>query len=300
MKTATTGMSGGPRPAAGVPAAIVFGSAAADQGARPASVRATCEAIGLPRSTYYYQSHRSSTAIELEHRIVLRMHELRARMPDAGYRRMTEQLRAEGFQVNRKRIARLMQLHGLSLKASNCRCAEDSCSQPTLPASHLWQSTRLTRPRQVWIADITYVRIRSNLVYVAAIVDAWLREVEGFAVSLQINSRLASIALHAAVRAHRPAPGSIHHSNCGTQYVMRGYTDLLRRYGLVPSAGDPAMQADAGRIDRSRLAISRQVLELAGYESWEQVIGDVRQFIRVVYSPERIDALLERLPVRSA
>src|ERR1700739_4326637 len=86
-------------------AGIVFGSAAAAPAKRPDSVRATCEAIGLARSTYYYQSHRSAAAIELEQKIVLRLHELRELYPNDGYRRMTLHLQSEGLQVNRKRIA---------------------------------------------------------------------------------------------------------------------------------------------------------------------------------------------------
>src|SRR5882757_3035024 len=99
-------------------AGIVFGSAASALAKKPDSVRATCEAIGLARSTYYYQSHRSASAIELEQRIVLRLHELRQLRPNDGYRRMTLQLQAEGFHVNRKRIARLMQLHSLTKRPS--------------------------------------------------------------------------------------------------------------------------------------------------------------------------------------
>ena len=211
-------------------------------GTKRTSVRATCEAIGLPRSTYYYQSHRSAPAIDFEHKIVLRLHELREQFPNDGYRRMTEQLQQEGFRVNRKRIARLMHLHGLTLRQPGRSDGVTRQRQPTTPVSNLLQTVRLTRPHQVWVADIAYVRIHSGLVYAAAIIDAWSREVVGYAVSSQINSRLASIALHAAVRAHRPAPGSVHHSTSGAQYVMRGYTELLRQYGLIPSTGDAGDQ----------------------------------------------------------
>ncbi len=275
-------------------AAIVFGSAVTEATAKPASVRATCEAIGLPRSTYYYQSHRSAPAMEFEHKIVLRLHELREQFPNDGYRRMTLLLQQEGFHVNRKRIARLMQLHGLTLRSSKFSSCVPHHRQPSAPVANLWQTLRLTRPHQVWIADIAYVRIRSGLVYAAAIIDAWSREVVGYAVSSQINARLASIALHAAVRAHRPAPGSVHHSSSGAQYVMRGYTELLRRYGLIPSAGDagdvPAMSS-AGHADSSP---PRQVVMMEMYETWEHVIGDVRGFIKALYLPERIAWVLGR------
>jgi putative transposase len=275
-------------------AAIVFGSAAAEVAAKPASVRATCEAIGLPRSTYYYQSHRSAPAVELEHKIVLRLHELRESFPSDGYRRMTLQLQQEGFHVNRKRIARLMQLHGLTLRSSNFSSSVPRHSQSSAPVANLWQTVRLTRPHQVWVADIAYVRIRSGLVYAAAIIDAWSREVVGYAVSSQINPRLASIALHAAVRAHRPAPGSVHHSTSGAQYVMRGYTELLRQYGLIPSAGEAGVACSVSSVGHAAAPLPRQVVQMPMYETWERVIGNVREFIKALYLPERIDWVLGR------
>ena len=282
--------AGGPRPLA----AIVFGSISADGGKKPTSVRATCEAIGLPRSTYYYQSHRSVPAIDFEHKIVLRLHELREKLPNDGYRRMTEQLQEEGFRVNRKRIARLMHLHGLTLRQPGRSDGVTRQRQPPTPVSNLLQTVRLTRPHQVWVADIAYVRIHSGLVYAAAIIDAWSREVVGYAVSSQINARLASIALHAAVRAHRPAPGSVHHSTSGAQYVMRGYTELLRQYGLIPSTGDAGDHSAVSSLGHVAPSTPRQVIQMQMYETWSHVIGDVRGFIKALYIPERIDSVLGR------
>jgi putative transposase len=154
----------------------------------------------------------------------------------------------------------------------------------------------LTRPHQVWVADIAYVRIGSGLVYAAAIIDAWSREVVGYAVSSQINPRLASIALHAAVRAHRPAPGSVHHSTSGAQYVMRGYTELLRQYGLIPSTGDAGDHSAVSSVGYAATVAPRQVVQMQMYETWSHVIGDVRGFIKALYLPERIDWVLGRPP----
>ena len=282
--------AGGPRPTA----AIVFGSISADAGTKPTSVRATCEAIGLPRSTYYYQSHRNASAIDFEHKIVLRLHELREQFPNDGYRRMTLQLQQEGFRVNRKRIARLMHLHGLTLRQPGFPDGVTRQRQPSTPVGNLLQTVRLTRPHQMWVADIAYVRIHSGLVYAAAIIDAWSREIVGYAVSSQINPRLASIALHAAVRAHRPAPGSVHHSTSGAQYVMRGYTELLRQYGLIPSTGNAGDDAAVSSLGCAAAPAPRQVVQMQMYETWSHVIGDVRRFINDLYLPKRIDRVLGR------
>src|SRR3569832_2253963 len=137
-------------------AGSVFGSAAAAPAKKPDSVRATCEAIGLARSTYYYQSHRSTAAIELEQKIVLRLHELRELYPNDGYRRMTVHLQAEGFHVNRKRIARLMQLHRLNQQASRPCAGATAPFQPRAPIVNQRDSAKLTGPYQIWVTDIAY------------------------------------------------------------------------------------------------------------------------------------------------
>jgi len=275
-------------------AGIVFGSAASAPSKRPDSVRATCEAIGLARSTYYYQSHRSVSAIELEQKIVLRLHELRELHPNDGYRRMTLQLQAEGFHVNRKRIARLMQLHSLTKRPPRPDSSGVRCFQPRAPIANLRDGARLTGPYQVWVTDMAYARIQSSLVYASAVIDAWSREVVGFAASLQITNRLTRIALHSAVRSHRPAPGCIHHSTCGTQYLTHSYFALLRQYGLIPSVGDPAGRA--ATASRS----PRRIADVQDYRNWADVLEHPREFIQALYSAGRIDYLLGQRTVEGS
>jgi len=297
MTTATIGGEICSRPRRhAVDAGIVFGTAATAPKRKPDSVRATCEAIGLARSTYYYQSHRSLSAIEFEQKIVLRMHELRELHPDAGYRRMTLQLQAEGFHVNRKRIARLMQLHNLSTRTSRPDAYAVRSLQLRAPPTNFRECVQLTGPYQVWVSDVAYAHIRSSLVYAAAVVDAWSKEVVGFAASLQITNRLPRIALHSAVRAHRPAPGCIHHSTCGTQYQTPSYRELLRQYGLVPSVGDLSGRSDCAPQACSSVsaAAARQIVDVQAYETWRDVIERPQEFIRAVYSQERLEKMLGR------
>jgi len=278
-------------------AAIVFGSAA-HTGRRPASVRATCEAIGLARSTYYYQSHRSSQAIELEQKIVQRLLELRDAHPLDGYRRMTKQLQLEGFHVNRKRIARLMHLHSLTVRPTH---SESHYHPPLrhrslLPGHQVVKDPAVQQPtaaNQVWIADLAYVRIQSGLIYAAAVIDVWTREVVGYAASTHINARLPSIALHSAVRAHRPALGCIHRSTCGIQYLMRGYRELLREYGLVPVANDATEPPAFGAALCSGLPPARKIVEVPAFASWDEVVTHADNFIRTLFSSQRIASILD-------
>jgi hypothetical protein len=256
MNTAGIGESACARPRRPhADAGIVFGSVATAPAKKPDSVRAACEAIGLARSTYYYQSHRSASAIELEQKIVLRLHELRDIRPNDGYRRMTQQLQTEGFHINRKRIARLMQLHNLTRKVSRPDGSALRSAQPRTAIANLHEMTQLTGPCQVWLTDVAYGHIRSGLVYAAAVIDVWSREVVGYAASLQITNRLVRIALHSAMRAHRPAPGCIHH------WTMAA-------------------------------SVSRQIVDIQDYATWGDVLEHPREFIHTLYSRERVDMLL--------
>jgi putative transposase len=273
-------------------AVIVFGSPAAAPGKKPDSVRATCEAIRLARSTYYYQSHRPAPALELEQKIVLRLHELRESRPNDGYRRMTLQLQTEGFHVNRKRIARLMQLHSLTTRPSKPDYVVNRFQQPQVLVANLRETARVIGPYQVWVTDIAYARIRFSLVYAAAVIDAWSREVVGYAASLQFTNRLASIALHSAVRAHRPTPGCIHHSTCGSHYLTRSYCELLRQYGLIPSIGAEGSRAAPTSPNFSNTPHSRQIVDIQGYDTWKDVIDRPREFVQTVYSRERLDGIV--------
>jgi putative transposase len=273
-------------------AAIVFGSAAAHPARRPASVRATCEAIGLARSTYYYQSHRSSEAIALEQRIVQRLLELREVHPNDGYRRMTKQLQLEGLHVNRKRIARLMQLHNLGVRSSNHDSGARRYHRSVPTAAVQRETAPPTAANQVWISDLAYVHIGSGLIYTAAIIDVWSREVVGYAASTHINPRLPALALHSAVRARRPALGCVHHSTYGIQYLMRGYQALLRQYGLIPVANDKLEAPVVGAPLCSAPPPVRHLIEMPTYATWDQVVAGSEEFIRTLYSQERIDAIL--------
>src|SRR5262249_33647919 len=97
--------------------------------------------------------------------------------------------------------------------------------------------------------------------------------------------------LHSAVRAHRPAPGCIHHSTCGSQYFTRSYCELLRQYGLIPSSGDLTA---ATRY--SAVTPSREIVEVPGYVTWKDVIDHPRAFIEALYSSARVDTVLGARP----
>ena len=181
------------------------------------SARRGCAMIGLPRSTYYRRPKVTAMA-DPDAPLVAAITAVRARFPAYGYRRVTKELHRRGMPVNHKRVQRVMR--ALLAPPSRRRrpivvaeaLASDAAVYPNLRAGVV-----PTGPEQLWVADLTYVRVALRFVYLAVILDAWLRRVVGYAVGPMLDARLPLAALDAVVEARQPAPGCIHHSDRGTQ-----------------------------------------------------------------------------------
>ena len=177
--------------------------------------------MGLARSTSCYRPggrHRADEAL-----IAARIEAICERYGAYGYRRVTHQLHREGWAVNHKRVARIMRER--SLKAEPPRrfvVTSDGAAVASFP--NLARGFRPCGPNQLWVADLTYIRIVIGFVYLAAILDAWSRRVVGYAIARQMDVRLTVAALQAALADRQPAPGCIHHSDRGSKAVNTAST----------------------------------------------------------------------------
>ncbi|MBL7062131.1 MAG: IS3 family transposase, partial [Dehalococcoidia bacterium] len=152
--------------------------------------------------------------------------------PRYGYRRVTHQLKHEGRQVNHKKVLRLMRESDLLCHIKR-KWVKTTDSKHHFPRYlNLIKGMVINRLNQVWLADITYIRIRTGFVYLAAILDAFSRRVIGYAVSTRLDTALTLEALRMAIAARKPGQGIIHHSDQGVQYASGEYIDKLKRYGF--------------------------------------------------------------------
>jgi putative transposase len=157
--------------------------------------------------------------------------------PAYGYRRVPRELRRRGIVANHKRIARIMLEEALTLQRVK-RFLVTTDSNHALPVfPNLSRYLTPTGPDQLWVADITYIRLKAAFVFPAVLLDAWSRRVEGYTVSRFLDVRLTLAALEAAVVNRRPAPGLIHHSDRGSQYAAKEYRDRLKELGMRGSMG---------------------------------------------------------------
>ena len=165
-----------------------------------------------------------------------------------GYRRISQELRRRGLVVNRKRVQRLMQTDNLlALQRRAFVVTTDSKHQFEVYLN-LARRVKLTGINQLWVADITYIRLQKEFVYLAVILDAFSRKVVGWALDETLAASLPKAALEMAIAARQPAPGLVHHSDRGVQYASAEYVAVLQQHQIVPSMSRPANPYDNAQL----------------------------------------------------
>ena len=201
--------------------------------------------MGVARSSFYARSR----GLADDTALVARMGTLCDEFPAYGYRRVAAQLRADGLPVNRKRVARLMALHGLQPRRRRRRVATTDSGHDGPIYPNLARDVVPDGPDRLWVADITYISLAEGFAYLAVVLDAWSRRVVGYALGRMLDARLTLAALRSAVEARRPARGCVHHSDRGYQYAAERYRAALAEHGIAGSMGRRGNPHDNGKAE---------------------------------------------------
>jgi transposase InsO family protein len=253
--------------------------------------------MGLARSSYYYQPRGASPEKrQADADLLDRLEEIALRFPRYGYRRMTRQLQRESFAVNHKRVLRLMRASDLLVKSKRKWLSTTDSRHGFRVYPNLCQEVTPTGLNQLWVADLTYVRLRWEFVYLAVILDAFSRRVVGYALSRSLEASLTVAALQAALQDRRPPPGCIHHSDRGVQYACDEYVKLLTNAGLRISMSRRGNPYDNAQAESFFKTLKHEEVNLTEYRNLEEAAGSIGAFIEQIYNRERLHSALGYLP----
>jgi transposase InsO family protein len=245
-----------------------------------------CEAVGIARSTYYYCSHFQ----EMDH-LLSDLQEVAGQFPRYGTRRITQQLSRfpYRYRLNRKHIQRLMRQNRLLQPHKKAKCTTTRSDHPYPRYPNLVKGLEIVRPEQVWVSDITYIRLGQGFVYLAIVMDVFTRAIRGWNLSHKLDMELTQKALQQGLSLCIP---EIHHSDQGVHYANREYTDWLSKYNVRISMSRTGKPEENGYAERLMRTIKEEEVDLSEYQDFEDAYRQIGRFIEDVYLTKRIHSAL--------
>ena len=213
-----------------------------------------------------------------------------------GYRRITAELRHRGMLVNRKRVARLMQEDNLIAVRQRKYVVTTDSEHDFHVYLNLAARMEVTAVNQLWVADITYIRLLREFVYLAVILDAYSRLVVGRWLARSLHSELAMSALKQAIESRRPQPGLVHHSDRGVQYACSDYTGLLKEHQIVISMSRKGNPYDNAACESFMKTLKYEEVYRQEYRGMTEALASVGQFIDRIYNHKRLHSALGYRP----
>jgi putative transposase len=252
-----------------------------------------CTLAGVSRAGYYRHWQACAPRRE-ENGLRDAIQRLALANPHYGYRRIAALLGRESWRVNHKRVLRMM-------RTDNLLCLRKTAFVPaTTDSKHSWRvmpnlarGLEVTGLDQLWVADITYVHLAEEFVYLAIVLDAYSRKVIGWALDTHMRAELAVEALKQAIALRKPVPGTlIHHSDRGVQYACLDYANLLSAHRIASSMSRVGNPYDNAKAERFMRTLKQEEVYGREYRDVADARARIREFIECVYNRQRLHSAL--------
>jgi len=253
-------------------------------------VRRACALFGVSQSGYYAWVNRPASAHQREDMVLL-VH-IRASFYESnetyGSPRMVHELREKGFDVGRRRVARLMRENGLKARIKRrFRRTTDSRHEYPVTDNVLDRAFTATAPNQKWGVDISYVWTAEGWLYLAVVMDFYARRIVGWAVSDRLKKELVLEALNKAITLRRPPPGLIHHSDRGSQYCSYAYRERLKDVKVISSMSGRGNCYDNAVVESFFKTIKSELIWRTPWQTRNQATREMGKYIDGFYNPKR-------------
>jgi putative transposase len=209
-----------------------------------------------------------------------------------GYRRVTADLHRQAMVVNHKRVLRIMREDNLlAIRYRKYILTTDAQHQEPVYVNLAARMT-LNGINQLWVADLTYIRLRTEFVFLAVILDRFSRKAIGWALDRSLTARVAVSALQQAIERRQPAPGVVHHSDQGIQYACSDYIQELKSHHMVPSMSRPANPYDNAACESFMKTLKQEEIYCHQYRDFEELAEHLEEFIGAYYNRQRLHSAL--------
>lgn len=264
----------------------------------PFSIRQLCQLMQINRAWYYAKRHQPDERWKQEAQVALRdeIERIVLDFPGYGYRRVTKALQRAGQPINHKRVLRIMREESLlcHLKRHFVHTTDSHHPYPVYP--NLVNGHTPDAPDRIWVADLTYIRLRNEFVYLACIVDAYSRRCVGWNLSRRMDALLVLGALEDALATREVTPGLIHHSDRGVQYACTAYVERLQSVGIQISMSAKGNVYDNAKAESFFKTLKQEEVYLKAYQSFEEAQSNISQFLDDVYNTKRLHSSLGYVP----
>ena len=263
------------------------------QGNPALTIRQMCETAGLSRAGYYRSWRKKEPRVEETALRDAIQKEALSRRHRGGYRPITRALKNNGWVVNHKRVLRLMQEDNLLIIRRRRFVVTTDSDHGWRVYPNLARRMVVSDINQLWVADITYVRLQQEFIYLAVILDVYSRRVIGWCLSRRLERGVATEALEMALAARRPAPGLVHHSDRGVQYASGDYVKRLESCGITISMSRPGNPWDNAWAESFIKTLKVEEVNGQRYRNFNHANACIGTFIEEVYNQQRMHSALD-------